>query len=250
MTSPRRNNGNGTPLASHDAMEQTATVYVVDDDPSMREKVRGLARLMRLGFREYTSGEAFLKAFEPNGPGCVLLSLEVPEGGGLRVHQSLQERSVFLPTVFLARKVPVSLAVHAMRAGAIHFLEKPCNDDQLWEVIQEGIALADQRHRERLARSAIRQRIAELTPKQRQMLDMIVDGKPNKAIAVKLRVCTRTVELWRAKLMKQLGVKSLTDLLRVGLCVRMEDGSGDHDGCPSCSCRLGILPLSESSAAP
>lgn len=198
-------------------MQTPLTVFVVDADPDARSTVRRVARAMGFHCEEYRSGRAFLESVDPSGSGCVVLEMRIPDLNGFEIQKRLASQAPGLPVLFVTGQATVAAAVRAMRAGAVHVLEKPVGEQQLRDALEE----AAQRNRRRQAAENFHkdagQRIARLTPRERQMMHMILTGHTNRATASALGVCRRTVELRRAKLMKKLEVRSLAELIRLAL---------------------------------
>lgn len=192
-----------------------STVFVVDNDPQDRAAVGDLVRQMKLRCLEYDLGQEFLDAYDPSWPGCLVVEVRLPDLGGLQIQRNLAERKATLPIIFLTAHANASAAVQAMRAGALQFFEKPFREHELWEAIQEAIALDLEIRREWEVEQELEERMAALTPKEVDVLEKIVDGKSNRAIAGELDVCVRTVELRRASLMNKLEVGSLMELLQL-----------------------------------
>jgi FixJ family two-component response regulator len=192
-----------------------ATVYIVDDDPDMRDSLRWLLKTVGLCCLTFPSAEEFLREFTGGGPSCLVLDVRMPGTGGLDLLEELTARGLRLPVLFITAHADVPMAVRAMKSGAFEFLEKPFNGQVLLEKVQRAIK-DDAERRAREARVAgIRARLERLTEKEREVLVMIQQGLPNKEIAALLGLTPRAVELRRASLMKKLDVQSLPDLLRL-----------------------------------
>ncbi len=191
------------------------TVYIVDDDPDMRDSLRWLLQTVGLRTVTYSSATEFLRGLRVDGPACVVLDVRMPGTGGLDLFEELTACGLRIPVLFITAHADVPMAVRAMKSGAVEFLEKPFNGQALLDKIQR--ALKDDA--DRLAREAAleeyRARFESLTDKEREVLEMIRDGRPNKEIATRLDVTPRAVELRRASLMRKLGVSSLPELLRL-----------------------------------
>lgn len=200
--------------------EQTPTVFVVDDDDAVREAVRLLLRSVGQAVETFHSPRAFLERFDPARPGCALLDIRMPEMSGLELQEALAERHALLPIIFITGHGDVQIAVRAMQAGALDFVEKPFNDQQLLERVNRALSL-DTRNREALARrEAIAERRERLTPREREVMQRIVEGQPNKVIAIELGLSERTVELHRAKVMEKMQASSLAVLVRMAMELR------------------------------
>ncbi|MHC4406168.1 MAG: response regulator transcription factor [Planctomycetota bacterium] len=204
-------------------MTTTLTVFVVDRDPLARSAVRHAAGLLNMQCEPYVSGGEFLDALDPSKPGCVVLEVRLPDMSGFEIQRHLLVEAPAMPVVFLAGRATVSIAVRAMRAGAIHFLEKPVRENELWDVLHEAAHVNQRRRRSHRQKERSIRRLGALSDKQRQLLDMILAGDSNRAMASKLGVCLRTVELRRAKLSQTLQVESLTELLQLALVANNGD---------------------------
>lgn len=199
------------------ARPHVQTVYVVDDDPSVRESLSLLLRLRGYAVQAFGDGAAFLSHVAPPGHGCVLLDLRMPGVAGLEVQQQLNARGVTMPVIILTAHGDVEAARSAFKAGAFDFLEKPVDRKQLRKVIESALALEDEIDAKRAHRDELRARIARLTPREREVLTLIVDGRHNREIAATLGISARTVEGYKARLMDKLQVERLADLIRVSL---------------------------------
>jgi two-component system response regulator FixJ len=195
-------------------MNRHPTVCLIDPDEAIRDSIKNLTNLMALDCLAFGSGQEFLDAFDPGRPGCLVMELRVPGVNGLQIQQWLRESGASLPVVFISAAPSVSLAVHAMRAGAVHFLEKPVRENDLWNVIQESIELDQQRRQAQGLQQELSDRIGTLTEKEQAVLELIADGLPKHAIAGELRVSVRTVEHHRTQLMRKLRTNSLAGLMQ------------------------------------
>jgi two-component system, LuxR family, response regulator FixJ len=198
-------------------MEAEATVFIIDDDPAVRQSLTVLVRSMRLRAEAYESAQQFMDAFDPARSGCILLDVRMPGVSGLELLEQLSRHEVRLPAIVMSAYGDVPMVVRAMKAGALNFLEKPCRDQQLWEAIQEGLKW-DAAHRQHLLlRGKILGRLQRLTPGEHEVLQLLIDGKSNKIIAAELNLSVRTIEVRRAKLMKKMKAESLAELIRLTL---------------------------------
>lgn len=200
-------------------MDADTTVFVIDEDAGTRDTICDLVHTMNLRVASYGSGQEFLEAYDPSLPGCLVSEVRIPGINGLQLQKCLADRGITLPMVFVSAHADISIAVRSIRAGAVHFLEKPVRADELWDAIQEAILLDQALRQSRQRYQSQRECLSRLTPKERHVLDMVVKGKKNRTIASSLGISIRTVELHRAKLMKKLRVRSLTELLRFALSV-------------------------------
>ncbi len=198
-------------------MNDEPTVFLVDDDP---EVLRSLAALVKVVFprvETYCSAAEFLAAYQGDRRGCLVLDVAMPGMSGLELHRKLIEGKSDLPVVFVTGHANVQMAVGAMQAGAVNFLEKPFREQELWESIRRGLELDERNRRRKSRRSRAEERIAGLTPGEREVLDLILEGKLNKEIATDLGLSVRTVEDRRARLMKKTEVGSVAELVQLAL---------------------------------
>lgn len=195
--------------------ERKPTVFVVDDDPAIRESLCWLIESINLTAVAFPSAAAFLSAYDPKAPGCLLLDVRMPSMSGLELHARLTERGATLPVLIITGHGDVPMAVRAMKNGAFDFLEKPFNDHEMLERIQQAIA-RDARQREESARHArYHARLASLTPRERQVLDLVVAGRLNKQIAIDLGLSEKTVETHRSNVMRKMDAATAVDLVRI-----------------------------------
>jgi FixJ family two-component response regulator len=189
------------------------TLFVVDDDPRMRESLAALLQALGFECRTFGTAGAFHRFYRPHMPGCLLLDVCLPRQNGVQLYEQLLHEGKTLPAIFLTAYADVSMAVAAMKTGAIGFLEKPCDPDALVRLVRQGLRLdAEERSRdERYA--AVAKRIAKLTPTQREMLELIRSGETNKAIAARLAISERAVEMRRATMMRKLQARTAAELV-------------------------------------
>jgi len=195
-----------------------ATVFIVDDDQAVARSLRWLIESIRLEVETYASAYEFLDRFDPARGGCLVLDVRMPGISGLELQQRLAtRRSYHLPILFITGHGDVQMAVRAVQAGAFDFVEKPFNDQDLLDRIQRAIAYdAAQRDRES-RREQLRALFGSLTAREREVLDLVVEGRSNKAIANSLGLSAKTVEFHRAKVMEKLHARALTDLVKLTL---------------------------------
>ncbi len=191
------------------------TVHIVDDDEAIRQSVGFLLRKAGYAVETYPAGTQFLKSVTRETRGCVLLDVRMPDLDGLEVQARLAQSGIALPVIMLTGHGDVTLAVRAIKAGAIEFLEKPFERSALLAAIETALAHAARSDRNHLAAADALIRIAALTHRERDVLDGMVLGRPNKLIAYHLDIATRTVEVHRANLMEKLAARSLSDVLRI-----------------------------------
>ena len=195
--------------------DMTRTVHIVDDDQAIRQSVGFLLRKAGYPVETYPDGTHFLKAVTRATPGCVLLDVRMPDIDGLGVQATLAQRGIALPVIMLTGHGDVVLAVRAIKAGAEEFLEKPFERGVLIAAIDAALARAARNGRDEVAAADATIRLAALTPRERDVLDGMILGRPNKLIAFDLAIATRTVEVHRANLMEKLSARSLSDVLRI-----------------------------------
>ena len=196
-------------------MAPETTVYVVDDDAAVRRFLRGLIESVGLRVEVYASAQEFLDAFEPDAPGCILLDIRMPGKSGLELQSELVGRGVRLPIIILTGHGDVRLAVQAMKAGAIDFIEKPFNNELMLDRIQAAVAVNLRDDRGHIRREEIANRMALLTPRERQVMDLVANGLTNKGVARHLDISERTVEAHRANVMEKMHATSFADLMRM-----------------------------------
>lgn len=191
-------------------------VYIVDDDDALRQSVEVLLEVAG-GFatRSFASGEAFLETLAQLEAGCVLLDLNMPGMNGLEVLRRLQAIDSRFETILLTGQGDIGIAVEAMKAGAIDFIEKPYDNRMLLNALDNGFARIEDREKEASAIQSARDGIERLTPREKDVLLGLIDGKANKIIAFELDISPRTVEIYRANLMDKLGVRSVAEAVRI-----------------------------------
>ncbi len=198
-------------------MNPEPTVYIVDDDPAVRDSLRSLISSIDTRVETFASAGEFLDAPMPDGPGCLLLDLRMPGISGLELQRRLNARQTDLPIIFITGYGDVATAVRAMRAGAISFREKPFNEQNVLDFVAEAVGRSREAGRVRVRRGEISKRLETLTPRERQVLDEVAAGQSNKRIAHALGLSQKTIEFHRANVMKKLGVKSLANLIKAVL---------------------------------
>ncbi|MBI2959328.1 MAG: response regulator transcription factor [Betaproteobacteria bacterium] len=195
------------------------TVYIVDDEPAVRESLALLLRLHGFVSRGFASGEEFLSACAPGWAGCVLLDLRMPGMSGLALQAAMADRGITLPVVVVTAHGDVAAARAMLKAGALDFLEKPLDKNQLLAAVRAAFERNAEDRAHVLAVAQAKQCIERLTPREREVLDLIVAGQHNREIAAELGISARTVEVYKARLMEKLRVDRLPDLIRLMLTV-------------------------------
>jgi len=196
-------------------MENKRLIHIVDDEEAIRRSASFMLKTSGFAVETWPSGVAFLKEARGTAPGCILLDVRMPEMDGLEVQQALKDRGVSMPVIILTGHGDITIAVRAMKAGAVDFLEKPFEKATLLGAIDAAFERleATERHIVRAADAAVR--LGVLTPRERDVLEGLAQGLPNKTIAYDLGISPRTVEVHRANLMQKLEVRSLSDALRI-----------------------------------
>jgi len=194
-----------------------ATVFVIDDDASVRDSINLILSLKGMRTQLFSSAQDFLQAYRPEWRGCILTDLQMPGMSGLDLQQALHERGVLLPVVVLTAHGDVPTTRVAMKGGAFDFLEKPINDEVLLDVLKNAIREDIHRHAAESAEDALRSRLARLTPREREVLDLLVEGLSHREIAARLTISPRTVEVYKARMMEKLQCRSLAELIRAAL---------------------------------
>lgn len=193
----------------------TPTLYLIDDDAAVSRALEAVGEWLRMPVLSFSSAESFLKFDFASAVGCLIIDIRLPGMNGLELQAALRDRSCDLPVIIISGHADVSLAVEAMRLGALTVLEKPFSLDALKAHIQEALALDHSNREQRQIRDQARGRLASLTPREREVLDLIGRGLTNKQIASQLHLTLRAIEDRRARLMRRMGVASLAELLKL-----------------------------------
>ena len=191
------------------------TVFIVDDDAAVRDSLGLLLRSVGLSSAAYASADEFLAAFDPGCPGCLLLDVRMPGTSGLELQARLAALRSPLPIIFLTAHGDIEMAVKAVKAGALDFIQKPFRDQDLLDKIHFALASNVRLREKRTEVESVRSRIASLTPREHELLELVVAGRSNKVIAEELGISQRTVEIHRARVMKKMAADSVTDLVRM-----------------------------------
>jgi two-component system response regulator FixJ len=202
-------------------------VHLVDDDEAIRRSASFMLKTSGYQVQLYASGVELLRQAKVLAPGCILLDVRMPEMDGLQVQQALKERGATLPVIVMTGHGDVSVAVQAMKSGAVDFIEKPFEKAALLGAIEEGFSRIEQVGRSRVRAEEAQVRLQALTPRERDVLEGLVRGHPNKTIAYDLAISPRTVEIHRANLMGKLGVASLSEALRIAFAAGLDEQSAD-----------------------
>lgn len=192
-------------------------VHIVDDDEAMRDSLLFLLESAGLTARAYDSAMAFLDALPGLEPGCILTDVRMPEINGLEMARRVKAAGVDLPVIVMTGHADLALAIEAMRAGVVDFLEKPFEDDALLSALRSALGQSEEDRRRAQDRLAVRDRRAALSGREAEVLDGLLAGKANKIIAYDLGISPRTVEIYRANVMTKMQAASLSELVRMCL---------------------------------
>jgi len=193
------------------------TVFIIDDDKHVTESMRWLIESVDYQVETYSDANSYLESFQPDRSGCLVLDVRMPGMSGLELQETMQQRDIQVPIIFITGHGDVAMAVRAMKAGAVDFLTKPVNNQLLLETINKAIVY-DQHNRTRRAKSTeMLARLARLTQREREVMRLMVAGKLTKIIADELNISPNTVELHRAKVMRKMEAKTLAALVSMAL---------------------------------
>ena len=196
-----------------------AVVHIIDDDAAMRDSLAFLLQVNRIPYRIFESAVAFLEDLPEDG-GCVLSDVRMPQMNGIEMVRKLKELDYLAPIIVMTGHADVPLAIEAMKAGVFDFIEKPFDEDLLLQALRAALEKGKAQSEQDEALATTRQRIAALSPRERDVLEGLVDGKANKIIAFDLGISPRTVEIYRANLMTKMQARSLSELVRMALSIR------------------------------
>lgn len=198
-------------------MKKNAKVYVVDDDPAMRDSLCLLLQTEDLQTRAFESAESFLNEYEHSDGGCILLDVRMPGLSGLELQKQIKQQEIKMPVIIMTGYADVPMAVEAMKNGAIDFIEKPFDNERLIRTVRFCLKKSDELQTQSIAQHYVAEKLERLTRRERQVMDMLATGEHNRGIAEKLGISPRTVEIHRARVMEKLEAKSLSDVVRLAL---------------------------------
>ncbi|HHC71750.1 MAG TPA: response regulator transcription factor [Thiotrichales bacterium] len=196
------------------------TVFVVDDDEAMRNSLRWLIESVGLAVECHDSAESFLDSYYPGRSGCLLLDVRMPGMSGLELQEYLHRNEINIPVIIITGHGDVPMSVRAMKEGAIDFIEKPFNDELLLDAIRNALAVNEKQREKQALRAELAARLATLTPREHEVMEMVTAGRSNKEIASALGVSAKTVEAHRAKVMDKMQASSLAELVRMSMLVQ------------------------------
>ena len=192
-----------------------AFAHIVDDDEAIRDALTWLFRTRQVACRAWESAEAFLEAWQPDWRGCIVLDIRMREMSGLECFDALRERGNTLPVIFLTGHGDVPMAVGALKKGAFDFLEKPVDDNALVDRVIRALAADARRQASEASQATVATRIAQLTPREHEVMRLVLAGKFNKVIADELNISMRTVEVHRSRVFEKMGVRSAVELAQL-----------------------------------
>jgi two-component system response regulator FixJ len=202
-------------------MASDPIVYVIDDDESARHSLEFLLDVAGIRVRSFPSADAFLAASPPLAGACIVTDVRMPGTSGIQLVEDLKKREAAAPVIVITGHADVPLAIQAMKAGAADFIEKPFDDEVILSAIHQALARQAGDEQVQVQRQAFRERMATLSPREREVMEGLVAGKANKAIAYDLAISARTVEVYRANLMMKMQVKTLSELVRMATISQM-----------------------------
>jgi len=198
-------------------MQTQPIVHIVDDDRAIRDSLRFLMKSVGFEAQTYDSAETFLNQADLDRSGCLIVDIRMQGMSGLELQQVLNEKSIHLPVIVITGHGDIPMAVQAMKAGAVDFLEKPFDNDLLVMRIRQCLKEATKKQDKESKTAKAKAQLAQLTPRELEVMNLLVAGKHNKVIADELNISVRTAEAHRAKVMKKLQADSLSDIVRVAL---------------------------------
>ncbi|MGB6348780.1 MAG: response regulator FixJ [Pseudolabrys sp.] len=205
-------------------MQPDPIVYVIDDDDGVRQSLEFLLRTADIDVRGFNSAKLFLEMLPQIKSGCVITDVRMPDITGIDLLRRLKETNIGIPVIVITGHGDISLAVEAMKIGAVDFLEKPFDDELLLASVRSALNADANASRHKAALSDIHDRLAALSNRERQVFEGLVAGKSNKVIAFDLNISPRTVEIYRANLMTKMAANSLSDLVRMAMVAGVLDG--------------------------
>lgn len=205
-------------------MAQKPAVHIVDDDASVRDALTILFKAAGLPVENYDSAEAFLERMDRLQTGCLLVDVRLPGANGLDLHRAVLAAELPLAVIVMSGHGDIPMAVTAVREGALDFIEKPFNPTALVESVRRALAQSDTLREQYAWRTALRARFATLTPREQDVMRLVVNGLPTKTVAARLEISTRTAETHRGRVMEKMGARTLSDLVRYSVVLERELG--------------------------
>ncbi len=204
----------------------TGTVFIVDDDEAVRDSLSALLEAEGFAAETFESAKAFLAGFAPKDTCCVVADIRMPDMDGLELQEEIIRKGWGLPVIIITGHGDVPLAVRAMKAGAVDFIEKPFDDGALKVSIERGLEQSRKARGENVQAQEAETRISQLTAREREVMEHLVAGRPNKVIAHRMDISPRTVEVHRGRVMEKMQARSLSDLVRMALAAKIEIPAG------------------------
>ena len=201
-------------------MDSQQIVYVVEDDEAVRDSLEMMLVSMEYTVKTFPAANAFLDEYDESMAGCIVLDIRMPGMDGMELQKTLNTRHSILPIIFVTGHGDVPMAVEAMQQGAIDFIQKPYREQELLEKIKAALALDAEQRSSLIEKKEIQHKLDELTPREQEIMTMIVDGHANKVIAIDLDISQRTVEIHRSRVMHKMGTHSLAHLVRMIMLVK------------------------------
>ena len=199
--------------------ELKSTVVVIDDDVSVRESLANLFRSVGLDVQLFSSGPEFLKAGRPESPTCLVLDVRLPDASGLDLQRELAAADISVPIIFITGHGDIHMSVQAMKGGAIEFLTKPFREQELLDAVQLGLARDRAKRDDQQHLAALKERYASLTPREREIMHHVAQGRLNKQIAFDMSISEITVKVHRGQVMRKMNARSLPELARMADCL-------------------------------
>lgn len=194
--------------------QQQPSIFVVDDDPAVRRALSSVGQLLEVSVVTFSSAEEFLSSYDPSHPGCLVSDIKMPGMTGIELQQRLSDEGIAIPIIMISGHANVRIAVEVMSRGALTLLEKPCRLDEITVHIRQALKIDAERRAASRQQEEARAQLARLTFKEREVLELVANGKTNKEIASTLQLSIRAVEDRRSRAMKKLGARSVVELVQ------------------------------------
>lgn len=195
------------------------TIFVVDDDEAIRDSLAVLLKTVDLNATTFSSGDEFLEAYDAGWEGCILLDIRMPGTSGMEVQKRLAESGCSIPVIFITGHGDIPMAVEAMHGGAFDFIQKPFRDQDLLDRIDQALTTSNEQEQQAARKKTVQNQLQTLTPREQEVMQLVVHGSANKVIAMDLGVSQRTVEIHRARVMEKMQARSLAELVRMALLI-------------------------------